>query len=78
MIFMVWWAWLIPVQKNASVFFFFSLYSGLWPLQRALLQICVEREAPGASQEHSASWLAYVYNPWILWPVQYPLSISCL
>lgn len=23
MIFMVWWAWLIPVQKNASVFFFF-------------------------------------------------------
>lgn len=35
--------------------FFFSLYSGLWPLQRALLQICVEREAPGASQGHSAS-----------------------
>lgn len=34
---------------------FFSLYSGLWPLQRALLQICVEREAPGASQGHSAS-----------------------
>lgn len=57
-------------------FYVFLLFhrSGLWTPERAVLQVRVERESAGASQGHSALWLAHVYNPWLLWPVKYPLS----
>ncbi len=45
------------------------LHSGLWHPERAVLQVCVEWEAAGTSQGHSASRLAHVYNPRLLWPV---------
>lgn len=50
-------------------------HSGLRPPERAILQVRVEREAAGASQGHCASRLAHVYNPRLLWPVQYPFGI---
>lgn len=49
-------------------------HSGLWHPERAILQVRVEREAARKGQGHSASRLAHVHNPWLLWPVQYPLS----
>lgn len=52
----------------------FFRHSGLWHPERAVLQVRVEREAAGTNQGHSASRLAHVYNPRLLWPVQYPLS----
>lgn len=51
-------------------------HSGLRHPERAVLQVRVEREAARKSQGHSASRLAHVYNPRLLWPVQYPLSIQ--
>lgn len=50
-----------------------TLHSGLWHPERAVLQVRVEWEAAWKSQGHSASRLAHVHNPRLLWPVQYPL-----
>lgn len=53
-------------------------HSGLRHPERAVLQVRVEREAAGASEGHGASRLAHVYNPRLLWPVQYPLSAAAV
>ena len=53
-----------------------SSVSGPWDSERALRQVCVERQAPGVCQGRGASRLAHVHHSRLLWPVQYPFLFT--